>query len=71
MTYPRKAGKTRPPQYAGMPVILIHYGMETNNSITQCSGEPFHQPRIGTYPGVPLVPCPLCIHFITHKVAAS
>lgn len=65
MTYPRQAGKTRPPQYAGTPVILRHVGMKSMPTRTVCSGELFHQPRAGSYPLVPVVPCPLCVAYTT------
>lgn len=52
------------PQYAGQPVILTHFGMDKAPHLTVCSGQPFYPPRVGSYPAVPAVPCPLCLHFI-------
>ena len=63
MTYPRKTGKALPPHYAGIPVIISHIGTDDDPTRTVCTGERFHSPRAGTYPLVPVTPCPLCTVF--------
>lgn len=60
------------PQYAGQPVILTHVALAGRSAVAACSGEPFYPPRVGSYPGVPQVPCPLCVYFtLFGKVAQS
>ena len=51
------------PQFAGQPVILTHVALDTKKSVAVCSGEEFYPPRVGSYPNIPQVPCPLCVYF--------
>ena len=57
------------PQYDGKPVILVHYSANaTPPFLALCTGAPFHEPRDGAYPNVPLVPCPMCLYVVTRGV---
>lgn len=60
------------PQYAGQPVILVHYSLETGPpQLTLCSGAPFHLSLDGTYPDVPRVVCPMCLYIVTRGVVGE
>jgi hypothetical protein len=60
------------PQYNGLPVALIHFGLDYAPWLTLCTGAEFVTPRMGGFSGeYPQVTCPLCQYFALRGAAVA